>query len=114
MLSRKHNASIKIYPGATSEKIIEKVDGLVKNERDRRLLHTETNDITNGINTLNLVKKIVKKVKKTSSNTCIALPRIILRKDKKDFEKRVTDVYNRSRKYRGQKGITSLETILVL
>lgn len=57
----------KSYLGATSETIIEKVDDFVKNKRDC-LLRIGTNDVTNGIDTLNSVKKIVKKVKENSPN----------------------------------------------
>ena len=50
------------------------------------------NDITNGINFLNSVKKIVKDVKKSSPNTKLVLSSISLRKDKKYILKNVTDI----------------------
>ena len=53
------------------------------------LMHVGTNDLTNNVNLLNSVKKMVKKVKNSSPNTKLVFSSVILRKDKKDIWKKV-------------------------
>ena len=75
------------------------VDTLVTDKPDCIIVHAGTNDITKGINSLNSVKKIVKKVKQTSPNTKVVFSSLITRKDKKDLDKKVQDVNNRLNNY---------------
>ena len=56
-----------------------------------------------------MVKKVVKKVKQTFSNTKIAFPSLITRKDKKDLDKKVQDVNNRLRNYCSKLNIEHIE-----
>ena len=55
---------------------------------DCLLMHVGTNDLTNNVNLLNSVKKMVKKVKNSSPNTKLVFSSVILRKDKKDISKK--------------------------
>ena len=59
-LSKKHNVSVTSFSGGTSEKITQNFDNLLKNKPDDIVIHVGTNDITNGVNLFNSVKKIVK------------------------------------------------------
>ena len=68
LLSKAHNIKLKNYPGATSEYILDEADHSVKSKPDRVLVHLGTNDITNNVRLLNLVKKVVKKVRNSSPN----------------------------------------------
>ena len=68
-LSKQQQVKIQNLPGGTSEIILDEVDTLVADKPDCIIVHAGTNDITKGINSLNSVKKIVKKVKQTSPNT---------------------------------------------
>ena len=68
-LSKQQQLKIQNLPGGTSETILDEVDTLVADKPDCIIVHAGTNDITKGINSLNSVKKIVKKVKQTSPNT---------------------------------------------
>ena len=61
-LSEKHNISVAGFSGGTSEKIIENLDDLLKNQPGDILIHVGTNDITNRANLLNNTIKIVKQV----------------------------------------------------
>ena len=64
------------------------MENLVADKRDCIIIHAGMNDITNDINSLNLVKKIVKNVMKSSPNTKLVFSSILLRKNKKrHFEK---------------------------
>ena len=67
-LSKSRNVKGKNYPGATSEDILDKTDGLLKVKPDCLLAHAGTNDLTNNVNLLKSVKKMVKKVKNSSLN----------------------------------------------
>ena len=83
---------------------------LLAEKPDCIIIHAGTNGITNGINSLNSVKKIVKKIKQTSPNTKIAFSSLITRKDKKDFDKKVQDVNNRLKNYCSQTNIEYIES----
>ena len=54
------NLKVKIvnFPGGTSEKILGKLDEIIKEEPDDLIVHVATNDITNNVNLLANVKKI--------------------------------------------------------
>ena len=88
-LSKHQNVKIQKFPGGTTETILDKVETVVAEKPDCIIIHAGTNDITNGINSLNSVKKVVRKVKQTSPNTKIAFSSLITRKDKKDLDKKV-------------------------
>ena len=60
LLPKAHNIKLKNYPGATSEYILDEADHLVKSKPDRVLVHLGT--------LLNLIKKVVKKVKNSFPN----------------------------------------------
>ena len=91
-LSKSYNVKVKNCPGATSEDILDKIDDLLKVKPDCLLVHVGTNDLTNNVNLLNSVKKMVKKVKNSSPNTKLVFSSVILRKDKKDISKLVGQI----------------------
>ena len=70
------------FSGGTTEKIIQNVDDLQRNNPDDIVIHVGTNDITNGVNLLNSVEKIVNQVSDISPRTTVAFSSIIVRKDK--------------------------------
>ena len=57
-LSKHQNVKIQNFPGGASETILDKVETLVAEKPDCIIIHAGTNDIMNGINSLNSVKKI--------------------------------------------------------
>lgn len=68
-LSKDQQVKIPNFPGSTSETILKEIDTLVADKPNFIIIYAGTNDITNCINSLNPVKKILKKVKLTSPNT---------------------------------------------
>ena len=104
-LSKSHNVKVKNYPGATSEDILGKIDDLLKVKPDCLLVHVGTNDLTNNVNLLNSVKKMVNKVKNSSPNTKLVFSSVILRKDKKDISKKVDETNQRLKNDCKQKNI---------
>ena len=108
-LSKDHRVKIQNYSGGTSETILGEIDKLVSNKPDCLIIHTGTNGITKGINCLNYVKKIVKRVKETSGKTKVVFSGLITRKDKKDLDKKVQDINSRLRNYCSQKNIDFID-----
>ena len=102
-LSKSHNVKVKNYPGEISKDILNRIDGLLKVKPDCLLVHVGTNDLTNNVNLLNSVKKMIKKVKNSSSNTKLIFSSVILRKDKKDISKKVGETNQRLKNYCKQK-----------
>ena len=77
-LSRDHQVTVKNFPSETIEKVLKEMENLVADKPDCIIIHAGTNDITNGINSLNSVKKIVKDVKKSSPNTKLVFSSIFI------------------------------------
>ena len=60
-MSKHQKVKVKNFSGGTGEKIIEDLDALVADKPDYLMVHAGTNDITNGINSINCAKKKKKK-----------------------------------------------------
>ena len=108
-LSKKRNVSVTSFSGGTSEKIIQKVDDLLKNKPDDIVIHAGTNDITNRVNLLNSVKKIVKQVSDISPGTTVTVSSIIVRKDKKHVANPLADANPHLKNYCRRKRISFIE-----
>ena len=65
-LSVKHKVKIVRFPGDTSEKILEKLDDIIKEKPGDLIVHAETNDITNNVNLSTNVKKVFSKISRES------------------------------------------------
>ena len=87
-LSKTHKARVINFPGGTREKITDQLDDLIKGKPDDLIVHVGTNDIANNVNLLNNAKKIFRKVSKDYPSTQLAFSSIIVRKDKKNLEKK--------------------------
>ena len=63
-LSKLQKVKVKNFSRGTGKKIVEELDALVADKPDCLIVHAGTNDITNGINSLNCKKKLLKKLNK--------------------------------------------------
>ena len=81
------------------------IDEVLKGKPESFILHIGTNDLTNNINLLTNVNKIVNKVKKTSFNTVLSFSDIVFRIDKKNIEKMRADTNSRLKNFYKQKRI---------
>ena len=70
-----------------SEKILEKLNDIIKEQPDDLIVRVGTNDLTNSVNILINVKKIFNKILKESPSTATTFSSIINRKDKKNIPK---------------------------
>ena len=105
------DTSFKNFSGGLGEKIVEELDALVADKPDCLIVHAGTNDITNGINSLNCAKKIIKKVKQISPNTKVVFSSLITRKDQKDLDKKVVEVNSRLKNFCAQKNIDFIDNM---
>ena len=110
-LSKHQKVKVENFSGGTGEKIVEELDALVADKPDCLIVHAGTNDITNGINSLNCAKKIIKKVKQISPNTKVVFSSLITRKDKKDQDKKVVEVNSRLKDFWAQKNIYFIDSM---
>ena len=108
-LSVNHKVKIVNFPGGTSEKILEKLDDIIKEQPDDLIVHVGTNDLTNNINLLTNVKKIFNKVSKESPSTSIAFSSIINRKDKANIQKTLADTNAHLKNFCMQKWISFID-----
>ena len=105
VMSKNYIVKVNNIPGGTSATILENIDQLVKTKPDCLIVHAGTNDLVNGTNLLNQAKKIVKQVKKVSQNTKNFFSSIIIRKDRKNVDKKVSQVNSFLQNYCKQKNI---------
>ena len=83
------------FTGATSTDIFKKMDDILEDKPQSLIVHAGTNDLTNDVNLLNNVKKIVNETKKKSPNTVISFSNIIIRKDRNNLDKYRADKNSR-------------------
>ena len=94
------------FPSGKSEKILEKLDVIIKEKPDDLIVRVGTDDITNNVNLLTNVKKIVNKVSKELPLTSMVFSSIINRKDKTNVQKTFPDTNARLKNFCMQKGIS--------
>ena len=103
---KKNHVKIKINPGAATEDIIDYVKPSIRKKPDFSLVHSETNDLTNGINTMTEIRKVVATVEEMDNERKIKLgfSSII---DREDVDKTdgIVAVNNRLQKYYLRKGL---------
>ena len=68
-LSRHHVVKVKNHPGANMEDIADHIKPDTRRKPDLLIIHAGTNDITRGINTIEVLRKIITFVKKESPET---------------------------------------------
>ena len=83
---------VKSYPGGTTDDFIDYVRPTVRRKRNLIIIHGETNDIQNNVNTLQKIRKVISSIKEydTDDSIKIALSSIIHRTDH-DFEDKINE-----------------------
>ena len=94
-LSKLKEVDVLNFLSATSGKVLTKIGNVLNKKKASLIVHVGANDLTNDINLLSNVKKIVNKTNKTSPNTILTFSNIIFRKDKKNLEKTREDTNSR-------------------
>ena len=105
------NCKVKImnFPGSTSEKILEKLDDIIKEKPEDLIFHAGTNDITNNVNLSTNVKKFFNNFSKESPLTSIEFSSTVNRKEKTIIQKTLTDTNTRLKYFCMQKRISFID-----
>ena len=98
-LSVNHKVKIINFPGGTSERILEKLDDIIKEIPDYLIIHAGTNGIINNVNLSTHVKKIFNKISKESPSSSIEFLSIIKCKGKMYIQKTLTDMDTRLKNF---------------
>ena len=109
-LSVNHKVKIVNLPAGTCEKILEKLDDIIKENLADLIVHAGTNDITNNVNLSTNVKEIFNKFSKESPSTSIAFSSINNRKDKTNIQKTLADTNSHLTNFCMQKVISFIDS----
>ena len=80
-LSKDHTVKIRPHPGATTIDMIDYIKPELRHKPDIVILHCGTNDITNDVNTVKKIKKLVKEIEENDGSTDIVISGLIKRFD---------------------------------
>ena len=78
-LSKDHTVKIRPHPGATTLAMIDYIKPELRLKPDIVILHCGTNDITNDVNTVKKMKKLVKEIEENDGSTDIVISGLIKR-----------------------------------
>ena len=62
--SKKNNVKVITHPRSTIEDVLDYIKPTAQRKPDTLIIHTGTNDLTNGVNTMKKVRKLVKVIRK--------------------------------------------------
>ena len=68
-LSKDYTVKIRPHPGATTVDMIDYIKPELRHKPDIVILHCRTNDITNDVNTVKKIKKLVKETDENDGST---------------------------------------------
>ena len=71
-ISKQHSVKVRNFPGATTEGINEEIDDILQSKLDLVIINAGTNDLEKKINSLNNLRKILKKCTELSPKTKLA------------------------------------------
>ena len=108
--SKKNNVKVITHPGSTTEDMIDYIKPIARRKPDTLITHNGTYDLTNGLNTMKKVRKLVKVVCQIdeSEKINIVFSSVIYRKDK-DLEDERNEVNMKLKKYYEGKGFVFIE-----
>ena len=82
--SKKNKVKVLTHPGSATEDMLDYIKSIAWRKPDTLIIHAGTNDLTNGVNTMKRVRKLVKVVREIdeSEKIKIGFSSVIFRKDK--------------------------------
>ena len=112
-ISRNHTIKIRPHPGATTVDMVDYIKPELRHKADILILHCGTNYITNDVNTVKKMKKLVKETEENDGSTDIVISGLIKRFDRNVIEdtERINEKLNR---WCIGKGFTLLITIILI
>ena len=76
LTSKKNNVKVITHDGSTTEDMLDYIKPIARRKPDTLILHTGTNDLTNGVNTMKKVRKLGKVVRDESSDDLTNLKKL--------------------------------------
>ena len=73
MSSKKNNIKLIIHLGSTTEDMLDYIKPIARRKPDTLIIHTDTNDLTNGVNTIKKVRKLVKVIREIDGSEKIKI-----------------------------------------
>ena len=103
--SKKNNVKVITHSGSTTEDMLDYIEPIARRKPDTLIIHSGTNDLTNGVNTMKKVRKLVKAICEIGESAKIKInfSSVILCKDK-DLEDERNEVNMKLKKYCEGKG----------
>ena len=91
--SKNNDVKVDAHPGWTTLDMLDYIKPIVRRKPDVLVIHTGTNDLTNGVNTMNEVRQLVKCVKELDKEeeVKIGFSSVINRSDR-NLEKEIVDL----------------------
>ena len=85
------NIKVKVKPfgGSTTEDMLDHVRPILKRKPDMLIFHVGTNDLTNKIDTIENLEKLVTQVKDANANIQIAISYVLTRADRRGFDGKI-------------------------
>ena len=71
-ISKQHSVKVRNFPGATTEGINEEIDNILQSKLNLVIINAGTDDLATKINSLNNLRKILKKCTELSPKTKLA------------------------------------------
>ena len=103
-LSKQQNVKVQSFSGYTTETMLDIVKPAARRKPDTIIINAGTNDITQDINTMKNIRKIVKSIRDCSENTQVLLSGIISREDR-NYNNKISEINMCMASYRERRGL---------
>ena len=89
-MQKDHNVKVRAHSGATTTRdIIDHIKPVVGKRPSCVIIHSGTNDLTQGIDTIENMKSIIEETRQESPDTEIVLSTVVIQKDKQALDKKL-------------------------
>ena len=108
--SKQNNVKVLTHPGSTTADMVDYIKPVARRKPDALVIHTGTNDMTNDVNTLKYVRKLVKVIREidVDKEIKIGFSSVICRTDK-NLEQERMEINTKLKKYCEGKGFIFVE-----
>ena len=88
-MQKDHNEKVRAHSGATTRDIVEHIKPVLRKRPSCIIIHSGTNDLTQGIDTIGNMKSAIEETRQESPGTEIVLSTVLIRKDKQALDKKL-------------------------
>ena len=108
--SKQNNVKVLTHPGSTTAVMVDYIKPIARRKPDENRIHTGTNDVTNDVNTLKYVRKLVTVIRETDvdKEIKIGFSSVICRTDK-NLEQERMEINTKLKKYCEGEGLIFVE-----